>query len=72
MSFWVVIDLGVEQCVRCGTVYHVRARDLSHRTVDQFSCQCGHEMNSWRGNRSFSYELISMPQQEERNFSAFA
>lgn len=72
MSYWVAIDLGVEQCLSCGTVYHVKARDLPRRSTGQFICTCGCEMNSWRGHRTFSYQLISLPQQERPTLSAFA
>lgn len=72
MSFWVAIDLGIEQCLSCDTVYHVKARDLPRRSTGQFICACGREMNSWRGHRTFAYQMISTPQQERHLKSAFA
>jgi hypothetical protein len=72
MSFWVAIDLGMEQCLGCNAIYQVKARDLPRRSVGQFVCQCGRELNSWRAQRTYSYQLISMTQQERRKQSAFA
>lgn len=65
-SFWVAIDLGVEQCTRCGAFYQVKVRELPGRISGGFACTCGHELNSWSGHSSYSYQMISIPQQERR------
>lgn len=72
MSYWLAIDLGIEQCLSCNTVYHVKARDLTRRSTGQFICSCGREINSWRGHRTFSYQSVSTLQQERREQSAVA
>jgi hypothetical protein len=71
MSFWVAIDLGMEQCLGCDAIYHVKAHDLPRRSVGQFICQCGREMNSWHAQRTYSYQLISIPPQGRRKYSVF-
>lgn len=58
MAIWDEKRLKDEQCPKCGAIYQVIHKKLPLKDKDEFKCQCGYIMRSWKETGMYSYRAI--------------